>query len=174
MTERAATGRASQMATRRDDAAPAFSLAFLAARVPPRVPKRRLGASGRVTGAHDVGGWFAGSAASGGGLKDLVAVAGVGGVEVDAGLDDLVDAVEDRRVEQHVSGGQLALELLEGARPDDGRGHRRVVDHEGDRELDERYAGAVGDPGELLDGLELALVLGQRHVEARRQSLSRG
>ena len=46
-------------------------------------------------------------------LEDLLAVAGVGGVEVDAGLDDLVDAVEDRRVEHDVGGGQLAVELLQ-------------------------------------------------------------
>ena len=37
-------------------------------------------------------------------LEDLLAVAGVGGVEVDAGLDDLIDAVEDRRIERGVGG----------------------------------------------------------------------
>ena len=49
-----------------------------------------------------------------------------------------------------------------------------MVDDEGDRELDERHAGLVGDLGELLDGFELALVLGQRHVEARDESLPAG
>ena len=48
-----------------------------------------------------------------------------------------------------------------------------MVDDEGDRELDERQAGVVGDLGELLDRFELALVLGQRHVEAGRQRASR-
>ena len=32
--------------------------------------------------------------------------------------------------------------------------------------------GVVGELGELLDGVELALVLGQRHVEARGQPLA--
>jgi hypothetical protein len=39
-----------------------------------------------------------------GGVEDLFAVAGVSGVEVDAGLDDLVDAVEHRGVEDDVGG----------------------------------------------------------------------
>ena len=80
-----------------------------------------------------------------GGLEDLLAVAGVGGVEVDARLDDLVDAVEDRCVERDVGGGELAVELLHCAWSDDCRGHGRVVDDEPDRELDERYTGVVGD-----------------------------
>ena len=53
------------------------------------------------------------------GLEHLLAVARVGGVEVDAGLDDLVDAVQDGRVECDVGGGQLAVELLHGAGADD-------------------------------------------------------
>src|SRR6187200_1561309 len=56
-------------------------------------------------------------------LEDLLAVAGVGGVEVDAGLDDLVDAVEHRGVEHDISGGKLTVELLHGPRSDDRRGH---------------------------------------------------
>ncbi len=92
-------------------------------------------------------------AAAEGRLQHLLAVAGVGGVEVDAGLDDLVDAVEDGRVEGRVGGGQLALELLHRARADDRAGHPRVVDDERDRELDHGQAGVVGDLGELLDGL---------------------
>src|SRR5207253_3190256 len=43
-------------------------------------------------------------------FEDLLAVAGVGGVEVDAGLDDLVDAVEDGWVERDLGGGELAAE----------------------------------------------------------------
>ena len=77
-----------------------------------------------------------------------------------------------RGVERDVGGGQLAVELLHGARADDRRGDRRVVDDEGDGQLDQREAGVVGDLGELLDGFELALVLGQRHVEARGQPLA--
>ena len=71
-----------------------------------------------------------GLAAPQGRLESLLAVAGVGGVEVDAGLDDLVDAVEDGGVERDVGGGQLAVELLHRPRADDRRGHRRVVDDE--------------------------------------------
>ena len=88
------------------------------------------------------------------------------GLRYDAGLDDLVDAVEDRLVEPDVGGGQLAVELLHRPRADDRRGHPGVVHDERDRELDQRQAGVVGDLGELLDGFELTLVLGQRHVEA--------
>ena len=49
-----------------------------------------------------------------------------------------------------------------------------VVDDEGDGQLDHRDAGVVGDLRELLDGFELALVLGQRHVEARGEPLRAG
>ena len=70
--------------------------------------------------------------------------------------------------------GELALELLHGARADDRRRDRGVVDHERDRQLDHRQAGVLGDLGQLLDRLELALVLGQRHVVARGQPLARG
>src|SRR5664279_1301287 len=39
------------------------------------------------------------------------------------------------------------------------------------RELDERDAGVVGELGELFDGVELALVHGERHVKTVDQSL---
>ena len=94
-------------------------------------------------------------------LEYVLAVAGVGGVEVDTRANDLVDAVEDRGVERDVGGGQLAVELLHGPRADDRRRHGRVVRDEGDRQLDQRDARVVGDLGELLDRFELALVLGQ-------------
>jgi hypothetical protein len=84
-------------------------------------------------------------------LEDLLAVAGVGGGEVDAGVDDLVDALEDRALGRDAGGGQLAVELLHRARSDDHRGHRRMVDDEGDGQLDERNARIVGDLRELLD-----------------------
>jgi hypothetical protein len=38
----------------------------------------------------------------------MFAVAGVGRVEVDAGADDLVDAVQQRRAECALGGGKLA------------------------------------------------------------------
>ena len=85
--------------------------------------------------------------------------------------DDLVDPVEHRLVEDDVGGGELALELLHRARPDDRGGDRGVVEHEGDGELDEGDAGLVGELRELLDGVELALVGGQREVEALGQPL---
>ena len=65
-----------------------------------------------------------------------------------------------RLVEDDVGGGELALELLHRARPDQRRGDGGVVEHEGDRELDERDARLVGELGEFLDGVELALVGG--------------
>ena len=46
-----------------------------------------------------------------------------------------------------------------------------VADDEGYRELDERDAGVVGELGELFDGVELALVHGERHVKTVDQSL---
>jgi hypothetical protein len=61
-------------------------------------------------------------AAADGGLKDLVAVAGVGQVEVDDRTDDLAHAVERRGVEHGVYGRELAVELLHRARADDRRG----------------------------------------------------
>jgi hypothetical protein len=73
-----------------------------------------------------------------------------------------------------VRGGQLALELLHRARADDRAGDAGVVDDERDRQLDHGQAGVVGDRGELPDGLQLELVLGQRHVEARGELLRAG
>ena len=48
-------------------------------------------------------------------------------------------------------------------------GHARVVDHEGDGELDQGHAGLVGQLGQLLDDVELALVRRQDHVEPGRR-----
>src|SRR3954454_9411975 len=59
------------------------------------------------------------SAPSGGGPQGVVAVAGVCGVEVDAGLDNPVDAVEHGIVEHDVGRWKLRLELLHRARSDD-------------------------------------------------------
>jgi hypothetical protein len=52
-------------------------------------------------------------------LQGRVGPPAVGGVEVDAGRDDLVDAVQQRRVQDDVRGGELAFELVHGAWPDD-------------------------------------------------------
>jgi hypothetical protein len=116
-----------------------------------------------------------GFATAQGGLENLLAVGGVGGLKVDARADDLVDAVQRRRVERDVGGGELALELLHRPGADDRRGDGGVVDDERDGQLDERYAGVLGDLSELFDSVELALVLGQRHVKpGRRGSMSSG
>jgi hypothetical protein len=41
-----------------------------------------------------------------------------------------------------------------------------VVQHEGDCELDERQPRLIGELGELLDGVEVALVVRVREVKA--------
>ena len=48
----------------------------------------------------------------------------------------------------------------------------RVAEHEGDRQLDEGDPGLVGQLGERLGGVELALVLGQGQVEPVGESLA--
>jgi hypothetical protein len=75
-----------------------------------------------------------------------------------AGRDDLVDAVEHRVLQGDPRSGDLAVELLHGPRPDDRGSDRRMLGHEADRELDQGEASLVGEPGELLDGVQLALV----------------
>ena len=80
--------------------------------------------------------------------------------------DDLVDAVEDRGVEDDVAGRELGFELLHGARAEDGGSDGWVVEHEGDRHLDERDSNLVCEDGELLDGVELALIRRLGEIEA--------
>jgi hypothetical protein len=80
-----------------------------------------------------------------------------------------LDAVEDRLVEDHVGRGELALQLLHGSWTDDRRRDGGVVEHEGDRELDERDPGLFGELREFFDGIELALVAGLGEVEALGQ-----
>jgi len=82
----------------------------------------------------------------------------VGGIEVHARRDDLVDAVQHGLVQDDVGRGELAFEMLHGARPDDRRGDGRVIGDERDRELDERDPGLVSELSELVGGVELALV----------------
>jgi hypothetical protein len=50
--------------------------------------------------------------------------------------------------------------------PIDGRGDGGVPEHERDGKLDERDASLVGEFGECVGGVELALVLGQGEVVA--------
>ena len=64
---------------------------------------------------------------------------------------------------------ELGLELLHRARPDDRRRDRRVVDHEGERQVDQRDAELVGQLPERVGGLELGLVLGDAQVVALRE-----
>ena len=71
-------------------------------------------------------------------------MAGVGGVEVDARLDDLVDAVEDRGVERDAGGGQLAVELLCGPRADIAKVTAGWLTTKA-MQLDHRQAGVVSD-----------------------------
>src|SRR5437660_445642 len=52
--------------------------------------------------------------------------AGVSGVEVRAGRDDLVDRVQQLVAELDVHRPELSFELLERARADDRRGHHRI------------------------------------------------
>ena len=64
----------------------------------------------------------------------------VAGVEVDAGRDDLVDAVEHVVGEHHVGAGQQVVELLGRAGSDDDRGDRRVGPHERGGQVGQREA----------------------------------
>src|SRR3954452_21380130 len=103
---------------------------------------------------------------AGGGCEVGGLPAAVGRVDVRAGRDDLVDAVEDRGVELYVGGAELRVEVVHRARPDDRGGHRRVIDDEGEREVDERQPRRLGELRELLGRLELALVRRDREVVA--------
>jgi hypothetical protein len=86
-----------------------------------------------------------------------------------AGRDDPVDAVQHRLVEGDVGRGELAVELLHGPRPKQRRGDGGMLEHERDRELDERDPRFVGELGELLDGIQLPLVGRLREIEALGQ-----
>jgi hypothetical protein len=93
------------------------------------------------------------------GLKGWVLKGAVGGVDGDAGRDDL-DPVENVVGEDDFGGVELGLELFHGAGADQGRGDRRMGFREGDGELDEGEPGLLGELCQLLDGVELALVVG--------------
>ena len=87
-------------------------------------------------------------------------VTAVGLVERRTGRHDLVDPVEHVGGQDDLLHAELRLELLQGARPDDGRRHRRVRKHEAEREVDQRQSGLVGELLQLVHGLELDPVLG--------------
>src|ERR1700704_2327956 len=78
-------------------------------------------------------------------LQSWTLPSAVGRVDVRAGREDLVDAVEQCLVEGDVRRGELAVQMLHRARPDDRRRDGRVVEHERDGELDERDPCLVGE-----------------------------
>src|SRR6266700_641758 len=67
-----------------------------------------------------------------------------------AGMDDLVEAGGGPVVEAHVEDGDGLLEVGDGARPDDGRGHVGLVLAPEQRELAGRQADVAGDGLHLL------------------------
>src|ERR1039458_10171433 len=108
------------------------------------------------------------------GLQRRVLPAAVGRVHVRARWDDLIDAVEHVRGQLDLARAELGLQLLHRARPDDRRGHRRVADHERDREVDERDTGLLGELGQRVGRVELALISREREVIAGGQTLRAG
>ena len=82
----------------------------------------------------------------------------VGMVDRHAGRNDLVDAVEHVVGEGRLGGGQLGFEVLHRPRADDRRGDRGVAYDKRDRHVDHEIPAPVGELGELLGGVELALV----------------
>jgi len=69
------------------------------------------------------------SAAPRRGLELVLSIAVVVGIESYSGSDELVDVVKDLDRQRYVRGGQVRLELVHGARPDDrggdGKGRAR-------------------------------------------------
>ncbi len=90
--------------------------------------------------------------------------ADVGVVEVDAGWHDLVNAVKHVRPEAELERGQLRLEMLHRAGPDDGRCDGRVLQHEPQCELNQAVPGnqqkvqAVGELTKVADDAGLSLI----------------
>src|SRR5258707_1246502 len=98
----------------------------------------------------------------------------VSGVDGRAGRDDLVDAVQQVVRKLDVGGSELGLKVLHRPRADDGGGYRGVAEDEGDRHMDQGDARLLGQLGQLLSGIQLALVGLQRHIEAVGEPLTRG
>ena len=105
------------------------------------------------------------SAPAGGGVQGGADPAVVGGVEGDAWRHDGVDSVEDVIAQVHLRDGELRLEVVHRAGADDRRGDSRVAQNERDGQLDEADTGLVGETGEGLGGVELALVIREGQVE---------
>ena len=101
-------------------------------------------------------------------LRSTRASTGIREAEVRSGRNDFVDPVEQRVVQVDVVCAKLALELLHRPRTDDRRCHRRVVEHERDRQLDQRHPRLLRQLSQCLGGVELALISGQREVVALR------
>ena len=77
-------------------------------------------------------------------LQGGVGPSTVRGIDVHAGRDDLVDAIEQPRVQDGVGRPELAFELVHRARPNDRSGYRRMIDHERNGHLNKRQAGLLG------------------------------
>jgi hypothetical protein len=82
----------------------------------------------------------------------------VGRVDVRAGLDDLVDAIERGIVGRDLGGFQEIVQLGGCARADEDSAHRRVRADERHSEVRDGDAETVRDLSELPDGPHLALV----------------
>lgn len=95
-------------------------------------------------------------------------VTGVAGRQVGAGRHDLVDLIENVPAQPHPVRAELARQLFEGPRADDGGGDRRVLQDERQGQLYEGQPGVLGQPGEGFGGVELGTVLRGRDVEALR------
>ena len=85
-------------------------------------------------------------------------VVGIARVDVGAGWCQLVDPIEDLVGERDLGCVELVLELRHRAGPDDRGGHRGVLEHEREREIDEADPGVAGQLRQLLDEVQLALV----------------
>ena len=82
-------------------------------------------------------------APSGRWLESRVRPSTVRGIDVRAGRDDVIDPVEQPRVQDGVGAGELTFKLVHGSRPNDRRGYRRMIDHECNGHLDKRHAGLL-------------------------------
>jgi len=90
--------------------------------------------------------------------EDRRSPAGVDRVHVRARRVDLVDAVQHVAGQSDFGRAELGLQVLHGPGSDNRRGDGRVLEHEGDGELDQRDAGLLGEGRQLIDRFELALV----------------
>src|SRR5271154_3565853 len=92
-------------------------------------------------------------------------------VDRDPRWDNLVDAVEHVVWEFDPVRGEVALQVLDGARPDDGGGDCGMADSKCDGDLHERQAGIVGECTERIGGVELGRVCRAIYVPAPWEAL---